>query len=491
MQKSRCILIRSYKAETGLSCAREEDVARMVFRAVAHLRAALILTVALACAAAPARAATGEQIWLAASDIHLNPFDRSGVPALVGSDTNLELFRSMLAQMKHDVPNPSVVLLPGDFLVHAFPSVVRRRGGSHSYDAAGISTMQLIASAFDRAYPHAQFVVAMGNNDAPCGDYRSEAAGPYLDAVARIWAPLVNRNGAAPDFVASFERGGYYTATVRAAGVRMIALNTVVFSSRYEGLCGGGVDTQASDEMEWLDRTLHATPAGLRNVVMMHVPPGYDAFVTQMALGAIAWPFLKSEYNDRLVPAIAAPENHVALSIASHTHRFDFRMTGGVPMIVLGSVSPVYHNNPAFYALRVGAGGALRDIETYAFDEWSEEWIAPRSFDAKWTVASVDAASLARLHARLETDMALRRSWDLASNAWPSNPGIMWPMWSLNWRIPWCAQTTLAAGFERCAGIEARVLVARLLIPAAALVLVAVVAGVVLLIVRRRRMRTA
>ena len=97
----------------------------------------------------------------------------------------------------------------------------------------------------------------------------------------------------------------------------------------------------------------------------MHVPPGLNAFATQYVRDFIAWPFLSARYNSELPDALASPSGSVFYAIAGHTHRFDFRLAGGVPIVVLGALSPIYDNNPAYYALRlapdgVAAGAQLR-----------------------------------------------------------------------------------------------------------------------------------
>lgn len=215
-------------------------------------------------------------------------------------------------------------------------------------DEAGIRTMRWIAVALERAFPTAQFAIPLGNNDIPCGDYKSDDGSTYLGTLARVWNPLVNRDGAAPGFAASFVRGGYYTLRLPVRGMRLVVLNTVLLSSEYRGECAGDHNQAASEELAWLRTTLRDTPRGTRNVVMMHVPPGYDAFSTDYVRGFLSWPFLKRRYNAELVGALAAPADRVAYAIAGHAHRFDFRLAGTVPVIVLGSLSPIYVNNPAF-----------------------------------------------------------------------------------------------------------------------------------------------
>jgi hypothetical protein len=424
---------------------------------------------------------------LAVSDIHLNIFDRSPQPRFYGHDSNLALFDSAVAEMKATVPNPAVILLPGDFLMHRFArNVGRSRAGTP--DAAGIATMTAIASAFGHAFPRAQFVITLGNNDAPCGDYRSADGSAYLAAVARIWEPLVNRGGAAPRFAASFARTGHYTASLPVRGLRLVVLNTIPLSTEYTGNCGSDALHAASDELRWLQAMLRATPPGSRNVAVMHIPPGVDVSATELAHGFLAWPFLRGTYNSMLVTILASPANHVAFAVAGHTHRFDFRLAGNVPIVVLGSISPIYYNNPAFYTMRISPSGSLQDIDVVSFDELTQEWLLARSFDRTWGVGRIDAPALASLHTRLAADPAVRERWQSQANGWPSHRAwrTTWGRW---WRIPWCAQTVLTSGFDECAGIERRVEALRILLVAVAVIAIALALLAVVRLFRRRRSR--
>jgi predicted phosphodiesterase len=424
----------------------------------------------------------GDQTWLVVSDIHLNPFDARLRPVLFGSDTNGALFRSALAQMRRAVPNPSVVLIPGDFLAHDFAHRARAHAIGSTVAASAVATMATVAQSFERTFPHAQFAIVAGNNDAPCGDYRSALGTAYLSAVARLWAPLVNRRAAAPGFLRDFAAEGHYTATLPVTGLRLIALDDVPLSAQYAGDCAAAAGHPYAGELAWLASTLTATPPGTRNVVMMHIPPGFDAFTTQDTRGFVVWPFLDADANARLLDALSAPSARVAYVIAGHTHRFDFRLDGNVPILVFGSISPVYHNNPAFFALVVGTDGSIRDIETHAFDEWSREWQPARSFDTVWHQKTVDAPSLALLHAQLEHNAMMRRIWDAASNGWPSNWHVAWGLWGSSWREPWCAQIYVREGFARCAGLVGRTIVFRVLL---VVIVIGVTTALVLLTTKR------
>jgi sphingomyelin phosphodiesterase acid-like 3 len=432
----------------------------------------LVFSALIFVSAAPAKAAPrqGDQIWLGVSDIHLDPFDRSARASGFGFDSNSALFRSALVQMKRTAPDPSVILLLGDFLEHNFAQHVRESGDAETPDQAGIRTMQQIVSAFSRAFPNSQFVIALGNNDAPCGDYQSAEGSAYLRSVARIWTPLVDRSNAAPDFVASFARNGYYTVQLPIHGLRLIVLDTLLLSQQYRGNCGTS-EGGPSKELSWLRAILRDSPAGTRNVIAMHIPPGFDPFSTQYAHGFLAWPFLRSPYNRILVSALSANSARIAFVLAGHAHRFDFRLAGKVPIVVLGSISPIFDNNPGFYVLHVSRAGSMRDIDIYNFDESLLEWLPKRSFDATWGIAQVDDASLARLHARIEVDAAMREAWGAQADGWPPTDLTAAGPWGTRWwRAQWCAQTLLVSGYAECAHIERRITVLRWLAVVGALI---------------------
>lgn len=407
----------------------------------------------LAFGRSPAPAAATDQVWLAVSDIHLNVFDRSSRPSDYHFDSNLALLRSAVAHMKRTVRDPAVVLLAGDFLTHSFS----KRAGRESIDpdAAGLASMRSIASILGRAFPKARFAITLGNNDFPCGDYRSGRS-RYLDRVAHIWKPLVDRDGASPGFETSFSRGGYYTASLPLPGLRLVVLNTVPFSTEYRGPCRGGGDP-TSAEMTWFAKVLRDTPAGTRNVVMMHIPPGFDAFATEYVRGFIAWPFLKPRYSRALLDTIQRSRGSIPFAVAGHTHRFDFRLARGVPIVGLGALSPIYDNNPTYYALHVTPEGGLRDIDDYVFDESRQAWLPARSFDRTWGLARVDGSTLAQLHERIGAAPDARATWNRQASGWSSAVDDPYEPWGINWRVAWCVQTFLGPDFGSCAGIERRV----------------------------------
>jgi predicted phosphodiesterase len=396
---------------------------------------------ALAASFAPMHAATGaggqsEAAWLVLSDVHFNPFDHHRRPSRAGKDTNAALLASLFGELRQVAPAPPVVFIAGDFLSHGFPV------------AKATATMVDLAGRFDRAFPHSQFVIALGNNDSDCGDYEATLDGPFLSAVAKAWAPLVDRHGAAPDFVRTFAHDGSYVATLPRPHLRVIAFNDVYDAVRYRNACGTG--NPAATSLGHLKVMLRSGANDERTWLVTHVPPGIDAFSTaQLARGLLVVPFLRPGAREHLLDLVDAPANRVALMIAGHTHRFSFRLSGGrgattdVPILIAPSVSPVFGNSPGFLTLDVGADGTIWNVTDTARVRGRWERIDTL---ADVGVRPFDAAQLRGYEARLKFDPALR-----ARFARMYGGGAPSEIDSRNWRIYWCAATELSsAGLRAC-----------------------------------------
>lgn len=379
--------------------------------------------------------------WLLASDLHVKPGNSAPLPAGYGTDTNWVLFQSTVSEMRKADPHPQVVILSGDFLAHHFPRSV----------PLAESEMTAIARAFDAAFPHAQFVIVPGNNDDPCGDYRATPGSAYFKYLAHLWAPLVNRNGAAPHFERDFGEYGWYTARLPVAHLRVVALDSVYWSLVYRR-CGSEHPDAPQREMQWLSRTLSSLPNQTRAMVVMHIPPGIDAHSTLVTHRLLLVPFWRDAFATAFVRVLLKEQPRIAFAISGHMHRDDFRLFGGVPLLVAPSVSPVYDNNPAFLRFDVGAGGTLENYTPYLYDQWSNAWQKGDSFDSVYGVRGFTAASLASIHARLATDENLRKRWTLMLMSGSHYREIT----SGTWRTYWCAQTDMGQQFISCAGLQRR-----------------------------------
>ncbi|HEX8807089.1 MAG TPA: hypothetical protein VF741_09070, partial [Candidatus Aquilonibacter sp.] len=384
------------------------------------------------------------QHWLVVNDIHLDPFSKAGV--VYGSDTTIVLWRSAVRAMRADVPDARVVLLGGDMLAHHFAAEAAAAHASPR--ASALVVVRTVANDLNTAFPRAQFLVALGNNDDPCGDYRSETGGPYLLQLARIWQPLVNRAGAAPNFVAQFSRGGYYTARLPLRATRAIVLNSVFWSILYSGGCYSRPFNPGSTELAWLQFQIDRLPPGVTATALMHIPPGFDPEGTALVHRVVAVPFLRPSSNRAFLGILAGRPDALRFIVGAHTHRYDFRIPSGIPMIVGSSISPIYHNNPAFFVLDVDANGVLHDVRPYVYDPDTSAWIATPSFTAMYGAHEITASSLGAIAAKIRSDASVRSVWSLAFAAWSQPDGGFGDAWQ-----PYaCAQTELDAGYAACAG---------------------------------------
>ena len=422
------------------------------------------------------------QPWLVVSDLHIEPFDNAPTPAANGADTNWALFKSTIAQMRRTEPGPRVVVIPGDFLAHHFGSVIAAANSHSSVAAAAQTEMTRIERAFATAFPHAQFLIALGNNDDPCGDYSTAPNTAYLSSVARIWAPLVNRNGAAPDFVREFSHAGYYTARLPFKNGRAVVLDDVYWSLVFHG-CGRASGDIPAQQLAWLSREISGQSAA-RNVVLMHIPPGIDENSTLLARRFINVPYLRGAYEAQFERIISSGLPRIPFIIAGHMHQNEFRLAGGAPVLVAPAVSPIYYSNPAFLRLEVREDGTLADYQQFAYDEDAGRWMQVLDFNRAFGVDAFTAASVQAIHERLASDPSLRQTWSSAMVGGSPHVRADWQ----TWRAFWCAQTFSASGYAACAGDQRRAAVlpiaAALL---AALVLLALVALALRLATQHRR----
>lgn len=408
--------------------------------------------------------------WLVASDLHVIPHSSAAAPGVAGKDTNWGLFDSTLAQMKKADPGAPVVILPGDFLEHHFPNNA----------PLAEKTMSRIARSMDRAFPRAQFVVVPGNNDDPCGDYRATPGSPYFARLAQIWAPLVNRRGAAPNFARSFSQYGWYSAALP-GGERLVALDSVYWSVIYRR-CANYHPDAPKREMRWFEQTLRTLPEGSRALVVMHIPPGVDPHSTLVAHRLLVIPFMQAGYSAAFVRTLAKYRDRIAFVIAGHEHRDDFRVFGSVPVLLAPSISPIYDNNPAFLELDLARDGSLNDYTPVAFDEETRTWRRLGSFDATYGVAAFSASALARVRGRLHDRQVSLSQWNRFFMSGSGDRDID----SGTWSTYWCAQANLAGPFVQCTGMENRLRVLPIIAGVAAAVLLGLIAFAVM---RRRRAR--
>ena len=432
-----------------------------------------------------AQSSPAADAWLLISDIHFNPFDdptlvdaltrapasewaavfaqSSAAPSPYFKDTNAALLRSALTAMTANVPQPPVVIVAGDFLGHNFPALfaAAEPGKTHAdYEVFVDKTIAFLASRLDAAYPHARFVIAVGNNDGYCGDYQSTPRDAFLTHMAAAFEPLVDRDGAAPNFVRDFSNGGYYATALpgneRTGGGEAFVLNSVYWSAKFTNACGAASSDPGSDELEWLASEL-ARPAHGYRWLLTHIPPSIDAFTSLLAKQPVA--FMQPRYAERLIALATAPDARASAMVFGHLHHAEFEIVGAnaksaLPGLVVPSISPVQGNAPAFVTASVDQNsGVLSDTETFAETLANNGWSRTYTFDAAFGTSAFDAPNLLALQRRLALDPSLRATFFAHYNSESAVAAVV----PASWPWYWCAQTSVDdAGYAACTASAGR-----------------------------------
>jgi sphingomyelin phosphodiesterase acid-like 3 len=429
---------------------------------------------------AVASSAFAEQ-FLSVSDVHFNPFAdptlvtrleaaeasewdaifaSSAVTAFstFGSDINDPLFRSAVGEMRRQIPSPAFVLISGDFLAHGFDKSYQQYATDKSpaaYSAFVTRTIAYVASMFRKSFPGTRIYPTLGNNDSDCGDYAIAPGGAFLKAFRDVWSPIVGSRS----FNRRFPTGGYYHADVPGMeNLRIIALNTVFFSTSYVNPCGTPGPDAGLRELEWLDAELRLARAeGKRVWLLYHIPPGMNVYNTVedgSCPGLEVQTFWKEAYTQKYLRITAAHRNTIAGSFAGHTHQDEFRIATGDFIHITPSVTPVFGNNPAFEIVDVHRNGAVTGYTAWHLPNVTLPWSREYSFNDAYRKPRYDTVTLTWLAASIGNHAATREqyfTYTSSGNA-KSTAGAL-----AKWQGYWCGlQAMNGDAFEACYCTEPR-----------------------------------
>ncbi len=359
-----------------------------------------------------------------------------------GQDTNWWLLQSSFDQMRKTMPHPAVFLVPGDLLAHHFPMMFRditHDNDRQHYRAFVQKTVQFLALQLRRRWPETQILITPGNNDDDCGDYSIEAGGAFLSDTAPTLLELAKADQQA---IADWKALGSYSVLPAAIpGVRIVSLNSVFFSEKYEARsfsesCEEVQSTAPNQAYAWLEQKIAAAKQANQKVwLMLHIPPGIDGYASvhnhEGSCAADIVPMWVPEWTVKFDSLLINYHETVAASFAAHTHTDDFRVIrdGDTPVqfvLVDPAISPIYDQNPAFRVIDV-SGGEVRDQTTYYLTNLTTavpkrgKWKKEYTFSREWKTKQLDANSLGRIYDNIAGDDAARAHWlklyNVSSNA--------------------------------------------------------------------------
>jgi predicted phosphodiesterase len=373
------------------------------------------------------------------------------------NDTNYPLLKSALsAAAQYPI---DFVVASGDYLRHDFQNEFVKGGGSLSdFPEFATKTAAFVVNTM-QATLRVPVYLALGNDDSPCGDYGMAAGSAFLTALANSLQVLAKNSEAAADFRAA---GFYELPHPTLLTHEIIVLNTVLWSPSYSN-CGSDGGDPGDAEIQWLSWKLYeAKVLGNKVILVMHIPPGIDAYASSHARGAgngksIAQ-FWRDRYFQEFLELMQRYGGIVQIALAGHTHMDDFRVLGTssttppVLFRITPAISPVFGNNPAFSVLNYDAvTGDISDIATYYLDlakggnnpQWALEYRFPTDYGYRvLTVANLEALAVS-IHDNPNVREVFARYY--AASA-PS------PIKPTNWSFYSCSQTQFTpTDYRNCA----------------------------------------
>jgi sphingomyelin phosphodiesterase acid-like 3 len=349
-----------------------------------------------------------------------------------GSDSNFALLRSSLDDARKRMPDPDFVLYGGDFLAHGWQdkydalAPVPHAEDPVAYRSFTSKVLHFLAEMFRERFPDVPIFATLGNEDAYCGDYQLEPGGAFLEQFANVWGPLIGDRGYHKWKEKILARGGYYSVRLpwfRAS--RLVVLNTVFFSNRYQNSCGRSDQTPALDQLRWLARTLQtAALRGEEVWLLMHVPPGIDGYATERNIekGATPASFWQRELTSQFVQLASQHRRRLRISFSAHTHMDDYRMIRleAQPLLlnkIVPGVSPVFGNDPGYQVYEFSDSQRLKnlDFETIRLTNLATgssgntdpgDWQREYGFSDAYGFGPLGVAAVTRLaHALYEDDI--------------------------------------------------------------------------------------
>lgn len=302
-----------------------------------------------------------------------------------GFDTNYPLLASTLLVTKKmaDEKNPQFVLLLGDLLGHQYREKYKKYTQDKSrsgYRFFVIKTFQFLANEINQAFSVTDVYALLGNNDTYSNDYYSQPNGQFFQDIAPIYAHLIKNKNNSIQLQQQFRPGGYYAVDILKGKLRLIMLNSVLFSNKSNEK---EVAQAANKELEWLHKQLQFTKLhNQKAIIAMHIPPSVDIYATARLRLFTLLELWRSDYLARFVADLQTFAPNIMAIFASHLHSDWFQiLTFGntnneIPMIGVSSISPIFGNNPGFKLNNYSPKNLeLGDFQIYYYLLDKREWV--------------------------------------------------------------------------------------------------------------------
>ena len=215
-------------------------------------------------------------------------------------------------------------------------------------------TTIFVADALAKALAASLWIVALGNNNSSCGDYRIEPGGSYLAATRETVRRLVGAERLDPDFDETYKAGGYYAARhPTVANTLIVVLNDILWSTKYPGRLRDGRTRRRTGHARLAARPVGAATRGRRTHLDGASHPVGDRCYSTIDAKASSCPakvasFLKEPFASEFLALLVEHRDMLQASFSGHTHYDDYRVLIDARGTVVGAdkvspaISPVF-----------------------------------------------------------------------------------------------------------------------------------------------------
>jgi len=345
-------------------------------------------------------------------------------------DTNYTLLVSALhaAALAATTQKADYVLVLGDFLAHDFRHYYKRYSKDKSrsgYQRFVNKTFTFLTDEIADAFPALNVYMLVGNNDSYGNDYSSVPKGQFFHDMAQEWSGVIKNKTNQTAFQHQFTAGGYYAVNLNAS-MRLIMLNTVLFSNKVRG---SAITQAANDELNWLHNELMAAKENNQHVILgMHIPEGIDVYSSLHIKLFTLVEFWQAAFAERFDAELQQFSAQITGIFAGHLHAdwFQIRRFDNfheIPILGTPAISPIFGNNPGFKIYSYDDHAAINDFVTYYYpltndDGWKEEYRFNHTYQPKCKTCAITQGIKALKPTGLLADV-YRHFYSVSTNSQP------------------------------------------------------------------------
>ena len=304
-----------------------------------------------------------------------------------GCDSPWETFLSMSDFLPKAEANPTYIVYGGDTLGHSLKPTIENICGNIS----------LVLGNLTKNYDmnKTKLLFTLGNNDFDpnYGDWDTEQAG--FSKIAEVLRPYQT-----DEQQETFKKGGYYAEDIPSQNIRLLLLNTVMYSATHRGAYNAS-RSDPYDQFAWMaGQCENATKEGMKIGLIMHIPPAIHH--TDLIEG-----FLE-EYSLAFFNTI---KNYsISFILVSHTHKDQIiPLWADSPMyhtLSAPAITPAHSNNPGFrvYTMKSGIISNYRQYYADIRPNPTElTWELEYDYNSLYSQKQVDEASIQDTISKIST----------------------------------------------------------------------------------------